>query len=124
MNKIKLECALNCSVSVLFKRLSTPSGLAEWFADEVKQNDEIFTFKWKDYSQSAERIEYRLNEMVCFQWIDGDNPGAKFEFTVQSLELTNDVALIVTDCVDPSDEDSQKELWETQLAHLKRVLGA
>ena len=32
--KHSLEFPINSSVSILYKRLSSPSGLAEWFADD------------------------------------------------------------------------------------------
>ena len=34
--RILLEYTLNSSPKVLYPRLSTPGGLAEWFADDVK----------------------------------------------------------------------------------------
>ena len=36
--KYSIEIPINSSVNVLYKRLSTASGLAEWFADDVKDD--------------------------------------------------------------------------------------
>ncbi len=44
--KFELEYTLNCSPKVLFSRLSTPEGLAEWFAEDVNVEGDIFTFIW------------------------------------------------------------------------------
>ncbi len=35
LNRIELEFSLNTPQHLLFNRLSTPSGLSEWFADNV-----------------------------------------------------------------------------------------
>ena len=43
--KYSIEIPINSSVNVLYKRLSTPSGLAEWFADNVNlKNNVLLSF--------------------------------------------------------------------------------
>ena len=39
-----LEFNFHCSPQLLFQYLSTPSGLSEWFADDVNSRGEDFTF--------------------------------------------------------------------------------
>lgn len=124
LTKIRMEFALNCSINVLFKRLSTASGLTEWFADDVKVDGTRFTFIWDGHAQEAELLYRNKDENVAFRWIEQKEADYQFEFAVQSLELTNDVALIITDSVALGEEDSQRELWETQIEQLRRVLGA
>ena len=53
--KIELEYTLNTSPGILFNRLATPSGLSEWFADDVMVDGKIFTFIWKGSEQRAEQ---------------------------------------------------------------------
>lgn len=124
LSKITMEYALNCSINVLFKRLSTASGLAEWFADDVQVDGEHFTFVWDGHAQEAELLYRNKNENVAFRWLESDEVDYRFEFAVSSLELTNDVSLIITDYVDPGEEDSQRDLWMVQIEQLRRVLGA
>ena len=38
-------------------------------------------------------------------------------------ELTDDVALVVTDFVDESDEENATQLWDSQVHELKTSLG-
>jgi uncharacterized protein YndB with AHSA1/START domain len=45
--KIQLEYIINCSPKVLFNRLSSASGLAEWFAEDVRVKGKRFTFIWE-----------------------------------------------------------------------------
>ena len=59
--KIELEYLINCSPKVLFNRLSTASGLAEWFADDVSVNGKKFTFFWED----AENVKHSNVEIVA-----------------------------------------------------------
>ena len=53
LTKYTLEFPINSSVNILYKRLSTPSGLSEWFADDVMIKDKIFTFFWHGSNQKA-----------------------------------------------------------------------
>lgn len=57
LNRIELEFTINTSPQILFNRLSTPSGLSEWFADDVNLSGKVFTFVWENTQQKAELIE-------------------------------------------------------------------
>ena len=51
----QLEYPLNSSIKILYERLSTISGLSEWFADDVNINREgIYTFTWEGSSQEGQ----------------------------------------------------------------------
>ena len=45
-HKIELEYLLKTSPKVFENMVSTPSGLAEWFADDVNIKEDIYTFYW------------------------------------------------------------------------------
>ena len=124
MKKIELEFILNTSVKVLYNRLSTPTGLNEWYADKVNEKDNIFTFEWEGVEESAELIASKYLSMVRFHWLESEDEDSYFEFRIEEHELTNDVALIVTDFVIDDEEDEAVELWNTQIGNLRRVIGA
>jgi len=46
--KFNLEYEINSSPRILFPFLNEPSGLAQWFADEVTFRDGLYTFSWHD----------------------------------------------------------------------------
>ena len=93
--KIQLEYVLNCSPKVLFNWLSTASGLAEWFADDVKVKGKKFTFIWEGSEQSAEMTLHKENRLVRYTWLDEEE--GYFEFRISQDELTGDVSLIIID---------------------------
>jgi len=123
MKEIRLEFFLKTSPAVLFSRISTPSGLAEWFADNVKEAGKIFTFIWGSSEQKAIILTMIPNETINFRWLDME-PGYEFGFNIQQDELTGDVALIVTDNVDDDDVDDTRNLWNSQVAKLKQMIGS
>ena len=43
-----LEFDFHASPQLLYQYLSTPSGLSEWFADNVNSRGEHFEFIWDD----------------------------------------------------------------------------
>jgi len=121
--KIVLEYTLNSSPKVLYPRLSTPGGLAEWFADDVNLKGNIFYFIWDEVEQRAEVVKKKENHYIQFRWID-DEDKSTFEFRINIDELTGDVALEITDSIDEEDEEDSIGLWDSQITELKHVLGS
>jgi uncharacterized protein YndB with AHSA1/START domain len=121
-NKIQLEYIINCSPKVLFNRLSTPSGLAEWFADDVHLEGKVFTFIWKGSKEVAEMTLYKENKLARFTWENDEH--TYFEFRITQDELTGDVSLIVTDFGEESETEEITGLWHNHIALLKHVVGS
>ena len=123
--KYSIEIPINSSVNVLYKRLSTPSGLAEWFADNVNLKNNVFTFFWDDSDQSAKILKNKSNKFVQFKWLDDEEKESFFEFKIQVDEMTSDVSLIITDFAeDEEDQEEQTMLWEQQIQNLKMAIGS
>jgi hypothetical protein len=123
--KYSIELSINSSVNVLYKRLSTPSGLAEWFADNVNLKDNVFTFFWDDSEQSAKLIKKKTNKFIQFKWLDDEYKESYFEFHIQVDEMTSDVSIIITDFAEDLDEkEEQILLWKQQIESLKRAIGS
>ena len=120
---IELEYHFNTSPKVLFPRLSTAAGLNEWFADEVSEKDKIFTFRWDKEERCAELLSMKEGKNARFRWLD-DEDESFFEFKLTTTELTDDLALEITDSVDAEEVAEMAELWDAQISDLKRVLGA
>jgi uncharacterized protein YndB with AHSA1/START domain len=123
--KYSIEIPINSSVNVLYKRLSTPSGLAEWFADNVNLKNNVFTFFWDGSDQSAKILKKKSNKFVQFKWLDDEEKESFFEFKIQVDEMTSDVSLIITDFAeDEEDQEEQTMLWEQQIQNLKMAIGS
>jgi len=121
--KLELEFALNTSPKILFSRLSSASGLSEWFADDVHVNGEIFTFIWGGSDEKAEMILKKEQQFVRFHWADDEDSKTYFEFKIHKDELTGDSALLITDFVEEEDLNDSRELWNSQIGSLKHILG-
>lgn len=122
--KYELEYTLNCSPKVLFSRLSTPEGLAEWFADNVNVEGDIFTFFWKKSESKARLMALKENKFVRFEWIDNpDEESNYFEFHINIEEISGSLALIITDFAETDEKDDAVKLWDAQIEKLKRALG-
>jgi uncharacterized protein YndB with AHSA1/START domain len=122
----ELEYPLNCSPKVLFPRVSTPEGLAEWFADDVTSEGDIFSFTWNKTVARAKLTSLRENRLARFEWLDREQgkPGDFFEFRIDTEELTGDVALLITDSAEPEEKEDAIYLWDTEIHKLKSVLGS
>ena len=105
--RIDLEYIFSSSVTILFSRLSSAPGLAEWFSDDVKHDGNIFTFVWDGIGEEAELVDEE----------------EFFEFSLHVEPLTEEVALIITDFVDADEEGDAIELWNKQVEMLHRTVG-
>jgi len=122
--KYELEYPLKSSPKVLFPRLSTPEGLAEWFADDVTVEGDLFTFFWQKSEVKAKLAALKENKLVRFEWPERDEEESNyFEFRLHIEELAGDVALIITDFAEPEEKEDAIYLWDTQITELKRILG-
>jgi len=123
--KHSLEFPINSSVSILYKRLSSPSGLAEWFADDVIVKDSVFTFYWDGSEQKAKLLKLKTDHFIRFKWVDNDTKEDYFQFLIQVDEMTSDVSLIITDFAeDEQDKEEQTNLWKKQISLLKMAIGS
>ncbi len=124
--KFEIEFPIHASPQLLYQYISTPSGLSEWFSDNVNSRGELFTFIWDDSEEQAKLLSKKSGERVKFRWMTDEEEGASFyfEIRIQVDEITKDVSLMVTDFADEDEVDEAKMLWENQISDLKHVLGS
>ena len=79
MKKLSLEYIFRTSPKLLYQRISTASGLNEWFADNVEINHDKLTFTWMFIALRVPLIEITcanrrkddLTELFCLKirWV-------------------------------------------------------
>lgn len=121
--KFTLEYAIRSSPRILYTFISEPNGLAQWFADDVIFRDQVYTFVWDGEEQKAKLISIKENKFIKFKWLD-DEPHCYFEMEVVQDELTNDVALAVTDFATDETLRERTQIWDNQITYLLGVIGA
>ena len=120
--KFQIEYEVKSSPKILFSFLNEPNGLSQWFADDVEYRDQVYTFSWDDEEQRAKLVSIKENKLVKFKWID-DDPQCYFEMEIVQDELTNDVALAITDFATDETIEERKLIWDNQVQYLISVLG-
>lgn len=122
--KFELEYVVRTSAGILYEFLTSPSGLSEWFADDVNIRDGIFTFYWDGSEQKARLLSFKDEKYVRLQWLDKPE-GTYFEFRIDKDELTGDTSLIIIDFADEgSDLETSRRLWDSQVNKLLHVIGS
>ncbi|MEX1002723.1 MAG: START-like domain-containing protein [Crocinitomicaceae bacterium] len=124
--KYEMEFEVNSSPAVLYNMISTPSGLSEWFADNVNIKGETFTFFWNGTEEEAQLVSTKKGESIKFQWQDDIDDGLDtyFEMAIKIDDLTKDVALIITDFAEENEKEESKRLWQNLISELKMVIGS
>jgi hypothetical protein len=124
--RYEIEFPINSSPQLLYQYISTPSGLSEWFANNVNSRGEFFTFIWDDSEENARLSSKKTGEKVRFKWVDANNQDTDYFFELNILvdEITKDVSLMVIDFAFESEISEAKLLWENQISDLKHVIGS
>ena len=122
--KFNIEYQLrSASINILWNSISKPLGLAEWFADGVTVNDNEFTFSWDGNEQMAILLQKKTNSSVRFQWEEDIDTESYFELKIASMEVTGNLALVITDFAEPNEKDDLIMLWNKQIETLRLKTG-
>jgi uncharacterized protein YndB with AHSA1/START domain len=121
--KYEIEFVIQSSPQLLYQYLSTPSGLSEWFADNVNSRGEIFNFMWDGSEEQAKLLKKKSDEFIKFTWAENDDDSF-FEMRIIVDEITKDVSLFIIDFAEEDEIEEAKMLWTNQVSDLKQVLGS
>lgn len=126
--KFVTDYQINASKKMLFNYLSSASGLEDWFADEVRiDEDKNFIFSFDNEEHHARVASIRLNSHVKYDFFDPDNPDledhAYIEFKLEENELTQTMFLKVTDYSEDYDEEEMQAIWDGLVGKLKETIG-
>lgn len=122
--KYEMEFPIHASPSLLYQYISTPSGLSEWYADNVNSRGEIFTFIWEGSEEKAKLVSKKSDERVKFKWLDDEDTPYFFEIRIQVDDITKDVSIMITDFSEEDEIDEGKMLWDNMISDLKQILGS
>ena len=120
----EIEFVVKASPKLLYNFLSSPSGLSEWFADDVNSRGENYVFFWEGSEEEAELISKKVNQHIRFKWTASEGDESFFEFRIDIDDLTEDVSLIITDYAEEDEIEEAKQLWESQIHSLLQHLGS
>ena len=122
--KYEMEFPIHASPSMLYQYISTPSGLSEWYADNVNSRGELFKFIWDGAEEQAKLLTKKSGERIKFRWLEDEGESYYFDIRIQVDEITKDVSIMITDFAEEDEIEEGKMLWENQISDLKQVLGS
>ena len=124
--KFELEYLLKTSPRVLENMIASPTGLSEWFADDVNVRDGKYFFLWDGFEEEAVLLSHKANQHIRFQWQSDIDEALDtyFELAFSLDPMTQAIILIVTDFAEAEEKDSSILVWEQQLQKLRRLIGA
>jgi hypothetical protein len=132
MAKKKLFTAdyeVHASIKMLYPYIQSAGGLSEWFADDVKINNEskVFTFFFDNEEHMAKQVAHRTNHFARFEFLPENDEDVKdpsyFELRLEFNELTQSVFLKVFDYSDFDDQKELHDLWNGLVENLRKTVG-
>ena len=131
MAKKKLFTAdyeIHASIKMLYPYIESASGLAEWFADNVRISPEkVFIFVWDNEEHKAVMTAHRINHFTKFEFLSETAEDKKdpsfFELRLELDELTQTTFFKVTDYSDFDDLAELRDIWSGLVENLKAVIG-
>ena len=113
---------------MLYPYLYSPSGLSQWFADDVTINeDKVYNIVWDGEDHRAKVVSHRTNSFVKFEFIPGKGEEeverSYVELKLEMNEITQTVFLRITDCSDNEDDEELQDIWESMVNGLKETVG-
>lgn len=122
VNIFELEYEVRASSKMVFPYLSTASGLASWFADDViiKPKGE-FDFLWDGEHHIGHVTIKKQNKEVL---IDLEGEGNYVSIELETNEFTQSLFLKIVDASDMADSDEEcAEIWDGLVDELKDQFG-
>ena len=122
VNIFELEYEIKASAKMVFPFLSSASGLATWFADDVNiKPNGMFDFIWDDESHLGSLTVKKANKTVVIDLEEGEN---KIIFDLDINEFTQSLFIKVTDGSDMADSIEEcEEIWDTLFEELREQFG-
>jgi uncharacterized protein YndB with AHSA1/START domain len=127
-HKFAIEFEINTSPKMIYPYLSTPNGLAAWFAEgitTVDAEEKIYDIVWDGTSHLARQVSNQTNKHVKFLFIDEqDEDPAYLEFKIAFNDLTETTFLKIIDYSDMVSDNDLRELWNNLVHALLELIGA
>ncbi len=122
----EIEISIHASPQLIYQYISTPSGLSDWFADNVNCQGKFCTFAWDDIQENARICSEKTLERIKFRWLDDNKNDTDYYFELKIIvdEITKDVSVLITDFAEENEIEASKKLWESQINDLKHILGS
>lgn len=124
MARVKYTCEFpfRAKSELIYNYCSSASGLADWFADDVRVSGKMYTFEWDGTDEKAEMVAKKINKMAKFKWVERDEEEYLI-FEMVKDEITNDVSLVVSDHEEEDEVEDAKAVWAVSIDQLKAIIG-
>jgi uncharacterized protein YndB with AHSA1/START domain len=131
-HKYIAEYEINASVKMLFPYLSSPQGLAQWFAEDVKVvqkgNEKLYDIIWDKTSHIAKITAIRTNAHVKYVFLETEeaeeNNWSYLEFKLSHSDMTDTSFLKIIDYSEMDSDNDLRELWDGLIEQLRTNVGA
>lgn len=126
--RFEMEYPINASPNLLFPYLSSASGLARWFCDDVRLDpDHRLNMVWDKQNHYAEIALKRPGRSIRYVFLDDSKQplldADYLDFSLEYSKITDSVFLRVTDYSDHDSEQERLELWDGLVGKLREQVG-
>lgn len=124
LEKYTLEFPIKTTPKLLNQFLLHPTGLQQWFADDVQQDEDILTFNWSGEKEQAKIIVAKARNRIKWQWLNEIQPENYCELSYSICAMTNQTIVTITDTAKSENVADAIQLWQHAIQQLKMKLRA
>jgi len=120
--KVDMEFIFKASPAILYKFITAPECLVNWFCEGADLKEDEYVFSWEGSEEEATLVDDIEEERLRFRFAEGEE-GEYLEFRMYKSDITLQTILEITDFCDEGDDKEQRDFWNTQIAQLRIVCG-
>ena len=125
---VEIEHQLNStSKNIVWRLISTSSGLEKWIADRVEIDGKNILFAWGDdwrHHETRAAIMTHCEKYKCVRWHWNDDADECYvEIRMEQSDLSGELTLCITDFADAGDTEWLQAAWQHNFKRLYQSCG-
>ena len=122
---LELKYSFDCEPRDLILALTKAEYMRNWLAERVEVDDKtgIYSFYWRNYSESARIVDKVQDRYIKWQWIGIERPANEYLiFSIDIIPGDSYVDLYILDICEPGDREIMTKGWDKLMDRLRVIV--
>jgi hypothetical protein len=122
---LELKYSFDCEPRDLILALTKAEYMRNWLAERVEVDDKtgIYSFYWRNYSESARIVDKVQDRYIKWQWIGIERPANEYLiFSIDIIPGDSYVDLYILDICEPGEREIMTKGWDKLMDRLRVIV--